>query len=244
MARLRQHAHARLLGNGLCTRPAQLDRRMETMCEPAPASRLASSSAPSSSANATTPPTATKPNVPPSSTDSSSGSTRTLLSPVTRITPNLRSCPPLLGRPRQSDDGGSAGRRRRCYVRPERQHFEGTAFRPGSEVSRQSAHYRPPPPRGRRTSSDWTSLMSPLRCSVRPRSPGPHRRLADRLQHPAPPLRPRHAHTRRVRRPVETDQPTTALVADGPIKWVRSGLLVDGTERALQGNEFIVEDIN
>jgi hypothetical protein len=33
MARLRQHAHARLLGNGLCTRPDQLDCRMETVCE-------------------------------------------------------------------------------------------------------------------------------------------------------------------------------------------------------------------
>jgi site-specific recombinase XerD len=33
MARLRQEAHARLLGNGLCTRPAQLDCRMETICE-------------------------------------------------------------------------------------------------------------------------------------------------------------------------------------------------------------------
>jgi len=33
MARLRQHARARLLGNGLCTRPDQLDCRMETVCE-------------------------------------------------------------------------------------------------------------------------------------------------------------------------------------------------------------------
>ena len=33
MARLRQETHARLLGNGLCTRPAQLDCRMETVCE-------------------------------------------------------------------------------------------------------------------------------------------------------------------------------------------------------------------
>jgi integrase/recombinase XerD len=33
MARLRLEAHARLLGNGLCTRPAQLDCRMETVCE-------------------------------------------------------------------------------------------------------------------------------------------------------------------------------------------------------------------
>jgi site-specific recombinase XerD len=33
MARLRREAHARLLGNGLCTRPAQLDCRMESVCE-------------------------------------------------------------------------------------------------------------------------------------------------------------------------------------------------------------------
>jgi site-specific recombinase XerD len=33
MARLRREAHARMLGNGLCTRPAQLDCRMETACE-------------------------------------------------------------------------------------------------------------------------------------------------------------------------------------------------------------------
>ncbi|HEY5011745.1 MAG TPA: tyrosine-type recombinase/integrase [Acidimicrobiia bacterium] len=33
MARLRRDAHARMLGNGLCTRPAQLDCRMETICE-------------------------------------------------------------------------------------------------------------------------------------------------------------------------------------------------------------------
>jgi site-specific recombinase XerD len=33
MARLRREAHARLLGNGLCTRPAQLDCRMESACE-------------------------------------------------------------------------------------------------------------------------------------------------------------------------------------------------------------------
>jgi hypothetical protein len=33
MARLRREVHARLLGNGLCTRPAQLDCRMESACE-------------------------------------------------------------------------------------------------------------------------------------------------------------------------------------------------------------------
>ena len=33
MARLRRQAHARMLGNGLCTRPAELDCRMESACE-------------------------------------------------------------------------------------------------------------------------------------------------------------------------------------------------------------------
>jgi site-specific recombinase XerD len=33
MAKLRRQAHARMLGNGLCTRPVELDCRMETACE-------------------------------------------------------------------------------------------------------------------------------------------------------------------------------------------------------------------
>ena len=33
MVKLRREAHARMLGNGLCTRPAQLDCRMEIACE-------------------------------------------------------------------------------------------------------------------------------------------------------------------------------------------------------------------
>jgi hypothetical protein len=33
MARLRREAHARMPGNGLCTRPAELDCRMESACE-------------------------------------------------------------------------------------------------------------------------------------------------------------------------------------------------------------------
>ena len=33
MARLRREAQARMLGNGLCTRPAELDCRMESACE-------------------------------------------------------------------------------------------------------------------------------------------------------------------------------------------------------------------
>ena len=33
MARLRHETHARMLGNGLCTRPVELDCRMESACE-------------------------------------------------------------------------------------------------------------------------------------------------------------------------------------------------------------------
>ncbi len=33
MARLRREAHARMLSNGLCTRPAELDCRIESACE-------------------------------------------------------------------------------------------------------------------------------------------------------------------------------------------------------------------
>lgn len=33
MTRLRQESHARMLGNGMCTRPVELDCRMETICE-------------------------------------------------------------------------------------------------------------------------------------------------------------------------------------------------------------------
>jgi hypothetical protein len=33
MARLRREAHARMLGNGLCTRPAELGCRLESACE-------------------------------------------------------------------------------------------------------------------------------------------------------------------------------------------------------------------
>jgi site-specific recombinase XerD len=33
MTQLRQETHARMLGNGLCTRPVELDCRMETICE-------------------------------------------------------------------------------------------------------------------------------------------------------------------------------------------------------------------
>ena len=40
MARLRREARARMLGNGLCTRPAELDCRMESACETLPPATL------------------------------------------------------------------------------------------------------------------------------------------------------------------------------------------------------------
>jgi hypothetical protein len=79
MARLRREAHARLLGNGLCTAPPSSTAAWSQPARPAPTSRPASSSAPLSSANATTPATATKPTEHSSSTSSSSASTRTPL---------------------------------------------------------------------------------------------------------------------------------------------------------------------
>ena len=54
MTRLRREHH-RLLGNGWCTRPPQLDCAFETICEPAATSRPASSSAPPSKPSTTTP---------------------------------------------------------------------------------------------------------------------------------------------------------------------------------------------
>ena len=33
MTRLRKESHARMLGNGMCTRPAELECRMESACE-------------------------------------------------------------------------------------------------------------------------------------------------------------------------------------------------------------------
>jgi hypothetical protein len=57
MARLRREAHARMLGNGLCTRPPELDCRLESAARPALTSAPAPSSCPSSPASATTPKT-------------------------------------------------------------------------------------------------------------------------------------------------------------------------------------------
>ena len=71
MARLRREAHARMLGNGLYTRPAELDCRMESACEICAYFRTGSEFLPSWSASATTPATTGRPTEPPSSTASS-----------------------------------------------------------------------------------------------------------------------------------------------------------------------------
>jgi len=68
MARLRREAHARMLGNGLCTRPPELDCRLESACETCAYFRTGPSSCPSWSASATTPATTARPTGPPSST--------------------------------------------------------------------------------------------------------------------------------------------------------------------------------
>jgi hypothetical protein len=47
MAKLRTESHARMLGNGMCTRPVDLECRMESAARPAPTFRPATSSSPS-----------------------------------------------------------------------------------------------------------------------------------------------------------------------------------------------------
>ena len=55
MARLRTESHARMLGNGMCTRPVELECRMESACETCAYFRTGPSSCPSSFASGTTP---------------------------------------------------------------------------------------------------------------------------------------------------------------------------------------------
>jgi hypothetical protein len=55
MTRLREEAAGRMLGNGMCTRPANLDCRIESACETCAYSGPVPSSCPSSSANGITP---------------------------------------------------------------------------------------------------------------------------------------------------------------------------------------------
>jgi hypothetical protein len=71
MTRLRQESHARMLGNGMCTRPVELDYRMETICETCAYFETGPSSCPSSSANETTHAPTTRPTGPPSTAPSS-----------------------------------------------------------------------------------------------------------------------------------------------------------------------------
>ncbi|HEV2809208.1 MAG TPA: tyrosine-type recombinase/integrase, partial [Acidimicrobiales bacterium] len=74
MRRLRQQHH-RLLGNGWCERPAQMDCHYETICETSPTTPPIPATRRCCSANATTPGTTTKPAA-PSSTNSSSTAPR------------------------------------------------------------------------------------------------------------------------------------------------------------------------
>jgi hypothetical protein len=72
MAQLRRETHARMLGNGLCTRPAQLDCRMESACETWAYFRTGTQSCPSSPGSATASATTGKPTGPRYSTGASS----------------------------------------------------------------------------------------------------------------------------------------------------------------------------
>jgi hypothetical protein len=74
MARLRRETHARMLGNGLCTRPVELDCRMESACETCAYFRTNVQFLPPSPSNATTPENADRPNERHCSTASSDAS--------------------------------------------------------------------------------------------------------------------------------------------------------------------------
>jgi hypothetical protein len=76
MAELGREAHARMLGNGPCTRPVELDCRMEAPVRPAATSIPSLSPGPPSSPNEATPNNTTNPNASLSSTDCSTVSTR------------------------------------------------------------------------------------------------------------------------------------------------------------------------
>ena len=74
MTRLRREAHARMLGNGLCTRPVELDCRMESACETCAYFETGPEFVPVLLApTRPRPPTTTNPTAPPSSTSSSTG---------------------------------------------------------------------------------------------------------------------------------------------------------------------------
>jgi hypothetical protein len=75
MARLRREHH-RLLGNGYCARPPELDCAFEAIYETCTFFRPASSSARPCNANATTPPITTRPSAPICSTADSLASNK------------------------------------------------------------------------------------------------------------------------------------------------------------------------
>ena len=70
MTRLRREAHARILGNGLCTRPVELECRMESAYETPRLFATGPSSSRSCYASEITPATTTSSTAPPSSTTS------------------------------------------------------------------------------------------------------------------------------------------------------------------------------
>lgn len=74
--------HRRLLGNGHCTRPLELDCRFQTICEGCGFSRPARSSSPSCAANATTPPPTPTTSELRSTTTSSASSTQNSAAPT------------------------------------------------------------------------------------------------------------------------------------------------------------------
>jgi len=74
MRKIRAEHHRRMLGNGYCARPVELDCHYETICESCTFSSPPSSSDLPSRPNETTPPAKAKPAARKSTTDSSNGS--------------------------------------------------------------------------------------------------------------------------------------------------------------------------
>ncbi len=79
MTRLRQEAHARMLGNGLCTRPVELECRMESACETCAYFKTGPELFPCFSDSVTMLATADRANEQPCSTASSPESAKSLL---------------------------------------------------------------------------------------------------------------------------------------------------------------------
>ena len=77
-----------MIGNGLCTRPVELDCRMESACETCSYFQTTIEFRPPSSANETTHNNTTNPTASPSSKAYSRRSTTMVLDTITRITPD------------------------------------------------------------------------------------------------------------------------------------------------------------